>query len=237
MESFLETNSNENSFYFLTLSNKFYKKCPAMEHCTTSLDCFNYYAECVAYLSTYYEVISSIEKYHDAESYHLHIMINPILKPVEECVHNPGLCIDFTSLAELHLEKYQSAEWIISTDKYDNAVINHSPSFKLKIVNTLENKKAVKSYIYKYLTDGSNTRSKIKDYLLTLLITKYIKSNDPKTLKRNKQDPDLFPKNYKQFMRMCYYSNQHWVDHRIRWQHNYFKYCYVNDIKTLMDFE
>lgn len=211
MENFLETNSNENSFFFLTLSNKNFKKCPAMEHCKNSLECFEYYTEIVSHLAFAYNVTSCIEKFPNSESYHLHILIDS--QPKDEG-YPGGLLYDFISYAEMHLEKFQHAEWKVSNDKFDNPTITYSPSFKLKIVNTIENKKEVINYIMKY----NSKKQLIKDSLLNMLITRYCNIGNN------------YPKNRMAFMATKEYTSKRWEKYRDTWQNNVFIYIYINEL-------
>lgn len=221
MENFLETNSNENSFLFLTLSNKYFKKCPAMEHCKNSLDCFNYYASIVKWLSRY-NPISSIEKYHDTESYHLHIILTNHSDISDDNYYNrETLIILLSEFAENHLEKYTSASWKIFKDKYDNDCISYGPSFKLQIVNTIENKNAIVDYVNKYKED----QGKIRRYLLELLVTKFLAEEKPKKKK--------WPKNKMEFYNWLKNDNdfeRQFREYRNLWDRDSFKFCYYDYI-------
>ena len=212
MENFLETNSNENSFLFLTLSNKYFKKSPAMENCKNSLDCFEYYANVASNFSTQYKVVSSIEKFPNTESYHLHILID--ITDTSNAFPG-GITYDLLSYAENHLEKHQYAEWKESTDKYGNPTITYSPAFKLKIVNTIDNKNEVIKYILKY----KDQTDKIKDALINMLITRYCNMGK-----------SGYPKNRQQFMGVKEYQHPRWIKYRDTWRIMTFSSIYINSI-------
>lgn len=218
MENFLETNSNENSFFFLTLSNKNYKKCPAMENCKNSLDCFEYYADQAAHMGWLSKSITSaIEKFPTSESYHWHIMFDSNRKPLaqEDKPEWNWDCYlyDLLSYAEQHIEKYSNAEWKETKDKWGNPTITYSPAFKLKIVNTIENKIAVKKYIMKHYEE----KEKILDSLLNLMITKYCKEKK-------------HCKNRNEFMQTRHYENKAWKNYRDNWKLCKFSAIYIDNI-------
>lgn len=214
MENFLETNSNETSFFFLTLSNKYFKKCAAMDHCANSLECFEYYTDVVEYFDTHYPITSSIEKYSNAESYHLHILIDARIKPdpeIYECYQS--IAYDMIHYAEQHCEKFTNAEWKTFDDKYKNPTITYGPSFTLKIVSTIDNQNEVIKYINKYIDD----KQQIKDNLMNMLITKFCK--------RNKKYPTRAV-----FMKNQVYKNKDWINFREDWQYRIFNKIYRDSL-------
>ena len=215
MENFLETNSNENSFLFLTLSNKYFKKCPAMSYCKNSLDNFEYYTKVVDYFYTFYPICSSIEKYSTNESYHLHILIDARVKPDTE-FHYQSICHDMIHYAEQHTEQYQNCEWKHSTDKYNNPTISYGPSFKLKIVSTIDNQTEVINYINKYKSD----KNELKSNLLNMLITRYCKKDMTRA----------------DFMRNQHFKNKKWIDFREHWSSSVFRLCYVDTLSDSLDY-
>lgn len=213
MENFLRTNRNENSFLFLTLSNKHFKRCPAMSACKNSLDCFEYYTDIIEYLHGRYKVTGCIEKYHDKESYHLHILIDPTIDKDKD---NPfGLADDMCHYAESHCEQYSTNEWKTSNDKYDNPTLTYGPSFKLKIVNTIDNI----TEVIKYINKEREEKEELKSHLLNLLITRFCKKKYTR----------------KEFMNMRMYAKNDWIEFRDKWVKEKFRYCYVDIIQFDLD--
>lgn len=214
MENFLQTNCNENSFLFLTLSNKHFKRCPAMSNCKNSLECFEYYADIIQYFSRCYRITGCIEKYYDKESYHLHILIDPSRKYTDN--DNPFMIShDMYHYAEQHCEQYSHNEWNVSEDKYGNSVITYGPSFKLKIVSTIDNI----TEVIKYINKERNEKDELKSHLLNLLISRFCKKKYTRS----------------EFMNNRMYAKNDWQDFRDKWVKEKFRYCYLDSLSEQMD--
>ena len=214
MESFLQTNCKENSFLFLTISNKYFKRCPAMERCKNSLECFEYYAEIIEYYSFNYNIAACVEKYPTNESYHLHLLFDPNSYKYNK--DDPSYTVyDLLHYAEQHSEQYANSEWKTSVDKYDNPTIEYGPSFKLKIVNTIENVREVINYINKEKSEKDELFSR----LCNLLITRFCNKKMSRA----------------QFMKDRMFNSQKWKDFREEWRKKYFRYCYQDSLTEFIN--